>query len=111
MHFAFGDTRYRVHRKQEVPIPEPEKAARANFQHSHFPLALVNEKRTYVTDVFTVCIDHFAIADVLGRVFKLETRILQPFKFSIGRMWLAHVVFLSCTGGAELRCAGRKRQP
>jgi hypothetical protein len=26
---------------------------------------LVNEKRTYVTDVFTMCIDHFTIADVL----------------------------------------------
>jgi hypothetical protein len=31
MHFAFGDTRYYVYRKQEVSIPEPEEAARANF--------------------------------------------------------------------------------
>jgi hypothetical protein len=107
MHFSFGDTCYRVYRKQEVSITEPEKAARTNFEHSHLPLVLVNEKRTYVTDVFTMCIDHFAIADVPGRIFKLQARIRQFFKFSIRTLWVLHAVVLSCTGGAELRRAGR----
>jgi hypothetical protein len=92
MHLTFVDVSDRVNRKQEMAIPEPEEAARANFEHPDFPLVLVDEEIAYVTDIFTVSIDHFAVADVLVRVCKDKTRIVQLFKFRIRRRLAIHGV-------------------
>jgi hypothetical protein len=85
MHFAFANTGDRINRKQEVPISEPEESAPADFQHPNFALVLVDEQTAYVTDILTLSVDYFAIANIQVRVGKDKTRIAEFFEFSIRR--------------------------
>jgi len=109
MDFVFGNTGYRIDRQQKVSIPEPEEATRTNFEHPDLALARVDKEIAYVTDLFIMPIDHFAIADVLIRVCKGEFRFAQLFKFSIRRrLRLAHHIVLSYLGGREVRCRPKR---
>ncbi len=81
MHLTFRDFRYRIHRKKEVSLSQPEKAARSYDQHANFPLLFINEKIGDVPDVLAMPIDDFAIANVLVLVCKNEIRIAQSLKF------------------------------
>jgi hypothetical protein len=75
VHIIFSDTRYRVHGKKKMAIPETQETAGANFEHAHLPFARVNEEIAYMPNVFTIPIDDFAAANVLVHVGKRKVRI------------------------------------
>jgi len=70
VHFILGDIRYRVYGKKEVSIPDPEEAARTNFQHPNLTFVLVNEEVADVTNLCSVPIDYLATPNVLTRLCK-----------------------------------------
>jgi len=89
--------------------PRARGSHRTNFEHPDLALARVDKEIAYVTDLFIMPIDHFAIADVLIRVCKGEFRFAQLFKFSIRRrLRLAHHIVLSYLGGREVRCRPKR---
>jgi hypothetical protein len=92
VHFVFGDLRYCVDGKKEVPVPDAEETARADFEHPDFAFIFVNKEVTYVTDLFAILIDDFATPNVLVSIFKSEACVPQLYEWSIACVLLFHLL-------------------
>jgi hypothetical protein len=87
-HFVLADLHYRIDWKKEVPLPDSDKTARANFQHPDATFVLIDKEAGYVTDVRAMPIDYLAAANVLARIRKGEACVAQSVERGIVRMLL-----------------------